>query len=200
MGKELMDLMTEHFMFQSIVKPTHRAGNTLDVCFSNNPELIHSYQCDRTTVSDHYMVHCRTTLNFSVQEETYTEPEAEEGAGAIFDSLNFMSEEVNWEDLERELRDHDWESSLTGEEPTDMLLNFTNICAQTAKKYVPERKKARNNKLHKIPRTRRILMRRRTKVNKQLASRITDTRRNKLNSNILTGLNDRRWSTRLFQQ
>ena len=182
MGKELMDLMTEHFMFQSIVKPTHRAGNTLDVCFSNNPELIHSYQCDRTTVSDHYMVHCRTTLNFSVQEETYTEPEAEEGAGAIFDSLNFMSEEVNWEDLERELRDHDWESSLTGEEPTDMLLNFTNICAQTAKKYVPERKKARNNKLHKIPRTRRILMRRRTKVNKQLASRITDTRRNKLNA------------------
>ena len=54
-----------------------------------------------------------------------------------------------------------------------MLLNFTNICAQTAKKYVPERKKARNSKLHKIPRTRRILMRRRTKVNKQLASRIT---------------------------
>ena len=37
MASRLQELTNEHFMYQQISGPTHRMGNTLDLCFSNNP-------------------------------------------------------------------------------------------------------------------------------------------------------------------
>ena len=53
---ELKDIANEFFMTQLIQKPTHRHGNTLDLLFTNNPDILHSYSCSETIFSDHLIV------------------------------------------------------------------------------------------------------------------------------------------------
>ena len=65
-----------------------------------------------------------------------------------------------------------------------MVTNFTHICAEVSEKYVPKRKASGKRKGNCIPRTRRILMRRRGKINKQLASAVTDCKRIKLSTEL----------------
>ena len=53
MLEDLEELAAEHFLLQYVTKPTHKDGNILDLCFTNNTNLIHSYQCDYTISSHH---------------------------------------------------------------------------------------------------------------------------------------------------
>ena len=52
MAQDLSELMEEHVLFQQIPKSTHKRGNVLDLCFCNNPDFSHSYQCTETALSD----------------------------------------------------------------------------------------------------------------------------------------------------
>ena len=67
-GKELLNTLScfldEHFVRQYVRQPTHIAGNILDLVFTNNPELIHSINCQQTlrSVSDHFIVECSTMM------------------------------------------------------------------------------------------------------------------------------------------
>ena len=65
-----------------------------------------------------------------------------------------------------------------------MLNSFIDRCVKASQKYIPKRKFKEKMKVSQIPRTRRILMRRRGKVNKQLASRITDSKRQRLHAEL----------------
>ena len=48
MIEDLLALTNEYFLSQLIQKPTHRNGNTLDLLFSNNPMILHSYNVMKT--------------------------------------------------------------------------------------------------------------------------------------------------------
>ena len=186
---DLEELTAEHFLLQYVTKPTHKDGNTLDLCFTNNPNLIHSYQCDYTISSHHRVVQFKTTLTAeSVPEETFRVPNSEDGPGAIFDSLNFLSDEADMEGLKKKLESVNWKEELGDPErtePAEMLENFINICAQESQNYIPKRTVAKKRKGSRIPRTRRILMRRRTKVNKKLSQPVTPNRKAKLNEELI---------------
>ena len=52
---DMHSLTAEHFMTQPVEQSTHRAGNTLDVLLTNNPDLIHSHYAF-SMLSDHFMV------------------------------------------------------------------------------------------------------------------------------------------------
>ena len=178
---ELQELMEDHFLFQHIHKATQKDGNTLDLCFTNNPAFLHSYECQRTTMSDHYIIEAYTSFNCEAKKrESFRQPEKSDTPAATFDKLNFLSEEVDWEGLEQELGSYDWESEFNMKSPADMVLRFYELCATSSKKFCPERKNSASKKRNRIPRYRRNLMRRRSKVNKQLASQPSDTKRQKL--------------------
>ena len=180
MAQDLSELMEEHFLFQQIQKSTHRRGNVLDLCFCNNPEFLHSYQCTETALSDHHIIECHSTYSKRPAQQTSDrQPHTSDGPAATFDQLNFMSEEVDWDGLDRELQDIDWESEFNALSPSQMLSKLIDTCSCISQKYVP-RRKACEKKTNKIPRIRRILMRRRSKVNKQLASSPSDAKRTKL--------------------
>ena len=180
MMADLQALTTDHFLFQNILKPTHRDGNILDLCFTNNPAFMHSYQCHGTSLSDHLIIEAWTSFQHTTKEDN-AQPLNEEplSTAGIFSSLNFMSEEVDWDNLDRELNSTNWESEFAGLSPTAMLDRFLEISAKASEKFCPKKKQAGKKK--RIPRIRRNLMRRRTKINKQLASGPVDSKRQKLN-------------------
>ena len=180
MIQSLSELTNEHFLFQNIMESTHRDGNVLDLCFTNNPAFVHSYQCLKTSMTDHHIVEARTTFHRTIRKDTdYRSEDKSHTPAGIFDSLNFLSEEVDWDALDSDLQSKTWESEFSGLDPTEMLERFTAICAESSQKHCPERKKA-SKKQNRVPRLRRNLMRRRTKINKQLAANPSDNKRQKL--------------------
>ena len=54
----MRDMCNDNALLQVIKSPTHYQGNTLDLVFTNNTELIHSYQCNETlrSIFYHYIV------------------------------------------------------------------------------------------------------------------------------------------------
>ena len=178
----LEDLTTEHFLFQQITRPTHKLGNTLDLLFSNNPAFLHEYQCSETILSDHYIIEGSAALKSSNEDsETYRRPNEDDGTSATFDKLNFFSEDVKWESIEEDLAKVDWSDVFSSLDPTQMLTKMLEVCADISTKHVPHRKTTpQSKKRNQIPRTRRILMRRRCKVNKQLCTANSESRREKL--------------------
>ena len=127
--------------------------------------------------------------------------------GSVFDTLNFMSDDVDWDSLERELYGFDWDSAFSQLHPNQMLQSFIETCCSISQKHVPLRIKS-DRKVSKIPRALRILMRRRCRVNKQLANAPTDRKCLKLNAESKgiekkpknpTSMRDLKGSTRQYQ-
>ena len=182
MIKCLTEFTTEHFLFQTINKATHRQGNVLDLCFTNNPAFVHSFQCQKTTMSDHLIIEVKSSYQSAQPTEPATQPEKDppHSAASKFEKLNFFSDEVNWNDLEKNLQEVPWETELSNLPPIKMFEKFIDICATSSQKFCPEKKSAKSGSKNKIPRYRRNLMRRRGKVNKQLAASPSENKREKL--------------------
>ena len=182
MIEQTQNLADDYFMSQLISGPTQRSGNTLDLCFSNNPSLLYDYNTITTTYSDHRILQCNTKFCIdknNTEPETYRTPHSEDGPQAEFDNLNFCSEDVKWVEIKNELCDVSWSDELSDLGPSRMVDRIGEICLAACQGRVPERSTV-NRKSNKIPRTRRILMRRRCKVNKQLSAVRSDSRRIKL--------------------
>ena len=180
MGHDLYEITQEYFLIQCIQEPTHKQGHILDLCFSNNPVMIHSYQCSETLFSDHLIIEARTSFSLNNESQSFrSSSDSAEDIPTHFNDLNFMSEDVDWCSLENELEMHEWKEELSTLSPTDMMKTFTQICLHAAQKHVPKRKLKHKN-VSKIPRDRKILMRRRSTINKHLANKPSDARREKL--------------------
>ena len=189
MLEDLDELTAEQFLLQYITKPTHKDGNTLDLCFTNNAGLIHSYQCDFTITSHHSIVRIKTSLKAKPTEETtFRQPNTDDGPGSTFDSLNFFSEDANWLGLSQKLKKTNWSEVLGDPEhsdPEQMMHKLIQKCAQESENFIPKRKTTEKRKSSRIPRVRRNLMRRRTKVNKKLSTPVTPSQRDKLTTELI---------------
>ena len=141
---DLEEVTAEHFLLQYIIKPTHKDGNILDLCFTNNAALIHSFQCDITIASHHSIVNLKTSLKTQcVEEATFRQPHPEDGPGSIFDSLNFFSDEANWLGLSEKLKHTNWKEVLGDPEssdPEEMMNKLIQKCADESRHFIPKRK------------------------------------------------------------
>ena len=102
----------------------------------------------------------------------------------VFETLNFFSDDVDWKELEHALQQVNWSSEFEGKDPTQKYNHFISICENTAQIHVPLKRSAAPRK-SKIPRDRRILMRRRTKINKQLNKAQPPSKRQQLISELV---------------
>ena len=131
----MLSLQNKYFLSQMINVPTHRAGNILDLLFTNNQQLINEVHALPSNFSDHYVVeiashykshfarnhqHCREFTN-------------------TFDSLNFFSEEVNWAQLRHDMQDIEWDNILEDIDPKDQLSCFHLVC-ESIQHYMCRRK------------------------------------------------------------
>ena len=167
------ELRDDFFLSQVVHTPT-RGTNILDLIFVNNEEIIMSVQAAETIMSDHRIITVDTMLGYTNANPLDAPPE--EG----LHSLNFYSDRVKWEDLTTELASIDWREALYGKTVEDMYSFFLDRVYSASLRYVPK-KKRRNPK--KIPRDRRILMRKRRGLKRRL-QRAGDGSRRRLETQI----------------
>ena len=179
MIEDLLNLTNEFFLSQLILKPTHKNGNTLDLLFSNNPRILHSYNVMETVHSDHEIVECYTTYHTTKSKKE--QPLNNKDSATGFAKFNFFSEETDWGSIDHELAQHNWEQEFRASNPQQMLSKLLEICEAIVAKYVPTRaKNTTSQRKSYIPRDRRNLMRKRRRINIQLRKTTTEAKRKKL--------------------
>ena len=187
MIKDLLMFKNEFYLTQEIAKPTHNKGNVLDLLFTNNSELLHSYESNATLFSDHYLVEGK--INYCIPE--YVEGreinkqhskgnEDVEILTANFNQLNFFSEKINWKMLNKELQSFNWRWEFRRLSSEEMLHTFYHNCFSVCEKYIPQKRKQLKSMISKIPRDRKNLMRNRKRKLNAISRVCSSTRKEKL--------------------
>ena len=99
--------------------------------------------------------------------------------------LSIFSDDIDWESINEELALIQWVQKFDGLDPQEKLNSFLLTCETIMKKHVPLKKIHTNSRRGNIPRDRRLLMRRRTKVTKQLAKFPNGAAKTRLNQELI---------------
>ena len=158
MVSALYSFAVDNFLVQQIEQPTHRDGNILDLLFTNNSDLVHSYTSTYSGQSDHKVVEVRSHYKTEAPLEETSVKREPTGDNASFFDLNFFSDDIDWTGLNATLEDYDWSLDFKGLNPNDMFNKFFSVCLSVATDYVPQRRRPRKSGC-RIPRHRRVLMR-----------------------------------------
>ena len=187
MIKDLLTLTSEFYLTQEIVSPTHSKGNTLDLLFTNNTELLHSYTSNETIFSDHHILEGKINYKNSdciVNKET-TEP-SNKSNSTNFEELNFFSDNIKWEKVYEELKEINWKFEYKGLLPNEMLNRFFQICFSICEKHIPRKRKSFKTSISRIPRERKNLMRTRKRKLEVISKPCSTTRKAKILAEIRT--------------
>ena len=179
----LNEFCNEMFMSQYVNVPTHKDGNILDLVFTNNEHLIHD--CSVVPVlqstSHHGIVNVSTSLK--VQSTVYDDDKPE--PRSKFNSLNFFSDEIEWDSLKKDLSQIDWKKEFNNDDPQEILRKFNHLCYETCRMRVPPRTNKVVNKKSKVERYRRSLTKRRRKITKRLSKCTSQSKRAKITQELL---------------
>ena len=161
----MLEFFGKHFLEQIIEKPT-RGENILDLFAVNNHELVLDYQIMlKSAISDHNLVLIKTT-QFLVSEAQKTP-----NCAPLF-SLDFFNKNVNWDMVRTKFADIDWDRMLSNSDPDQILQCICSTVEEVCCETVPiKHPTAKSN----MPRDRRVLFRKKAKLNKKLASSPTQT-------------------------
>ena len=162
----LQSFANDYFLTQVITQPTHFQGNTLDLVFTNNKELIFNYQCVETlkSTSHHKIVEVNTKLDFNETDQRNKVNRKQ--PKAPLSSLNFYDDTINWHELNGELSAVNWTTEFKNLNVNQILDKLLRICHEVAQKYVPLKKVPTKRSF--IPKVRRKLMTRKRCINKRL--------------------------------
>ena len=181
--QSVTNLTNKHFLSQHITDiPTQVCGGTLDLVFSNNESLVHSYRTlvPLRSTSDHYVVEIKTPLldmdtNQAEEKPNFSSP---------FHNLNFFSNDIQWDNICAEIKEHTSVESFLGLPPKEKLEKFMSILIDVCHKYIPTKSSTRKAATQ-IPRDRRILMRKRRKLHIQMESAATQSKQSKIREKLV---------------
>ena len=180
---EVFNMMDELCLFQIVDKATHKDGNVLDLVFTNNRSLIHSYECFPTanSISHHSIVEMKSLYKCS-----NVVPSAERTLQQNdFSDYNYFDETVDWEAINNHLKSQNWELLFQGLNHRDKWRKFIDVCLDVTMRYVPKRKIYEGNR-SRVPRDRKILLRRRRKIQKFLEKKNSPGRIGRLKRELLS--------------
>ena len=173
--RELLRFCDKFSLSQQITEPT-RNENTLDLIFTNNDELIRDITISDTTYSDHKLIEVQTNINNGSRPKRNIKREG------LFSKFNFNNKRIDWEKINRDLTNIQWETVLSNKNPTQGIEKLTSEAYEVCLKYVPLRKARKRSNLE---RERRRHYKRRKKITGMLKqTRLSIQRRNNLNREI----------------
>ena len=184
MIKDLVTLTNQFYLTQEITTPTHYQGNTLDLIFTNNAELLHSYESNKTLFSHHYIVEGKICYkNPNYVEEKEKNSWKRKSCLVDFYKFNFFSDKIKWDMVNKEFRRINWKMEFRGLSTEEMLNNFIDNCFFICEKFIPNK---RNIKpvISKIPRERKNLMRARKRKLDAISKTSSTPRKTKLLTEI----------------
>ena len=188
MISDLYSVISEHFLVQVVESSTHRAGNKLDLIFTNNADFVHSQSSNPTSLSDHKIIECkvRYVQREGPKSENSNKKQQPEEEVSFYD-LNFFSDDTAWNRLKQDLSAVNWYRLFLKSDPCGMMDTFLSTCLNISKLHVPL--KHPNDKSRKkgsrIPRHRKILLRNRRNVQKQLLKAESLNRIKELNQKLI---------------
>ena len=159
-AEELLSLAEDFFLNQFINQPT-RQENILDLFFTNNEELYHGFTINDAGLSDHKLIHVTVNIDLDGAANSHTRSRVNEPA---LGSYNFNHTSIDWQRIQALLADPTWWEPLVGKPAEDIYQCVLNKCLELAAAYVPKRVGARERQ---IPHHRKVLMRKRNKLNKK---------------------------------
>ena len=169
---------------QCISESTHKDGNVLDLLFISNQELCHSYSCKDMLqqLTHHKMIVVNTSYNFGGGVCTISPPERK----GLF-KFNFFDETINWEKVQDEFESYHWEDEFKNRDVDGMVDKLTEICERVCLNHIPLKKLSSSiGGKSKVPRNRKVLMRRRRKLNLQLDKvGISNAKRDRLKKSLV---------------
>ena len=184
MVKALYELSLDFFLVQQYDCPTHREGNTIDLLFTNNSDIIHNVEALPSASTDHYLMNFSAVYKSCDTNTEHDDARDQDNATTDFNSLNFFDEDINWDALSDDLSEYNWSREFRGLSTTEMMDRFLSVCLDIVKKWVPPRKhnhaSQTKHRRSKIPKQRRSLMRRRTALKKRYVAARSDASRKSL--------------------
>ena len=166
MIQRVKQLQNDHFLEQFVTSPTHIEGGMLDLVFCNNSAIIHSYETlhPLQSTSDHFVVEVSTPLMCTSDPNDNERPPL----AAVLDNLNFHSNDIKLEEMSKTITELVNLEDFADLTPNDHLERLMKILIDVAYKFVPCKKSVKKGPNTKIPRHRRILMRKRRKLTEQM--------------------------------
>ena len=149
--EKLLEICNNQFMLQMIEEPT-REGNTLDLVFTNEINMVTMIEVNKSNYSDHNIIEVST--NFSTTENDST-METENTNDNILRSLNFRAKTVKWENIIGMMEDTDWDQEFESKDSIKGGEEFLETITNCAKENAPKRSK--QGSTSKIPRERKKL-------------------------------------------
>ena len=180
---KLSELRSEHFLTQHVTIPTHVAGGTLDLLFCNNDAIIHSYDTitPLQSTSDHFVLEFNVHIHCNDNSEEERKPERV----SPLDNLNFHSNDINWEAVSEKLKIQLDNADLDSLPPNERLDQLMKILVEVAYELIPAKKSCRKGPHTKIPRERRILMRKRRKLIQKYSATSSDNHKEKIRKKLI---------------
>lgn len=158
--RTLKNFAEKHALVQKIDKPT-RLNNILDLVFTNDDDLFSEYTIEISpTLSDHSIIVGNSAPGSGNKIEKISPNEDS------FRSLNFRSERINWVEINQKLANVDWINMFNSRNLESIFKNFSETLFGICATYVP--KKKTNKRKTRIPRDRKILMQKRSRIQKQI--------------------------------
>ena len=159
-----LNFINTHNLTQLVDRPT-RLNNTLDLMLTNNEDIVTQIETrDHPSLSDHRLIVATTILspaNDGTQKHSASKSDS-------FRSLNFYHKNVNWVTLDKEIMDTKWIESFDENSIEESYNFFCSKLLELCQKHIPKKNK-RRNRTH-IPRDRKILMKKRSVIQKKIQS------------------------------
>lgn len=181
----LDEFCVNYGLCQKITAATHMAGNTLDLVFTNNDALFHSSSCYTVlrSISHHNTVEINLTSEVFNSNRTIRQTPPERDGLYKF---NFFDENINWDDVNNAFSNVDWENDLKDLDVDAMVKHFIDVVEKVCNDLVPLKPPTASKNKSKIPRNRKLLMRRRRKLNIKLQQpNLSSTKRNSLTNALI---------------
>ena len=132
-GRKFFETVINNNAVQLVDKPTHKAGETLDLVITKNEEIVLDVEViDNLSKSDHNMILVELTAN-NATKTTTTEK--------IYDWNR-----ADMEKLRNEFKSTNWNEIFMNKTATEMWTEFTTILNNIQEKYVPLKLRRSNNR------------------------------------------------------
>ena len=157
-----LNFINAHNLAQLVNKPT-RKNNTLDLMLTNYEDIFTQIEVqDHTSLSDHRIIIAKTIVTPGSDKLT------DYPTLNSFRGLNFHHKNVNWEGLEKDIDEINWENAFNEKSTEEKFETFCCKLLEICSKHVPK-KKSPKHIAALIPRDRKILMKKRSRILKKMS-------------------------------
>ena len=164
--QKLIDLASELNLLQMVREGTRdtRKGNRniLELIFTNNHELISNIYIEPSKITDHKYITCETSYKLSISDTKHISEN-----DTNLSSYNY--ETANWKNIKASLKERNWSEILTNHSSSEEKLRvFLEIVVKIIEENCTMFRRQGGSQLNNIPRDRRILLRKKKKLNLKL--------------------------------